>query len=274
MNVGDRVQARDGTQGVVTGFETTPRGWPLVRFTDRPRPTPGTYPPWLLTVIERKTMSENLPALRDEAGVFELNQRRAKAYSESGYWPDASKLAQALVKIEAGRSLGINPLMAMNEIHVIEGKPGVGAGACAALVKAHPRYDYRVNELTGERCTISFYERGHRIGVSTFTLDDAKTAKLMNRGNWITYPRNMLYARAMTNGVGWFCPDVFMGKVYTPEELGDDSYPPPELPDAGDVTPIDDPYLVDEDIEFGDPLEADSEAELQTLEALHEMTDE
>jgi hypothetical protein len=42
-----------------------------------------------------------------DAGIaeFELNQRRAKAYSESGYWPDASKVAQALVKIEAGASL-------------------------------------------------------------------------------------------------------------------------------------------------------------------------
>jgi hypothetical protein len=31
----------------------------------------------------------------------------------------------------------------------------------------------------------------------------------------------MLFARAMSNGIRWFCPDVFSGNVtYTPEELG------------------------------------------------------
>lgn len=30
----------------------------------------------------------------------------------------------------------------------------------------------------------------------------------------------MLFARAISNGVKWFCPDVFEMPVYTPEELG------------------------------------------------------
>ncbi|RDT44717.1 hypothetical protein DXF87_27490, partial [Enterobacter roggenkampii] len=34
------------------------------------------------------------------------------------------------------------------------------------------------------------------------------------------FPKNMLFARAMSNGVKWFTPDVFSGPVYTPEELG------------------------------------------------------
>jgi len=34
------------------------------------------------------------------------------------------------------------------------------------------------------------------------------------------FPKNMLFARAMSNGIKWFTPDVFAGPVYTPEELG------------------------------------------------------
>jgi hypothetical protein len=35
------------------------------------------------------------------------------------------------------------------------------------------------------------------------------------------FPRNMLFARCISNGVKWFCPDIFLGApVYTPEELG------------------------------------------------------
>jgi hypothetical protein len=30
----------------------------------------------------------------------------------------------------------------------------------------------------------------------------------------------MLFARAISNGVRWHCPDVFMGSVYTPDEMG------------------------------------------------------
>jgi hypothetical protein len=33
-------------------------------------------------------------------------------------------------------------------------------------------------------------------------------------------PLNMLFARAISNGVRWHCPDVFMGSVYTPDEMG------------------------------------------------------
>jgi hypothetical protein len=29
----------------------------------------------------------------------------------------------------------------------------------------------------------------------------------------------MLFARAISNGVKWYCPDVFCGPVYVPEEM-------------------------------------------------------
>ena len=37
---------------------------------------------------------------------------------------------------------------------------------------------------------------------------------------WEKYPRNMVFARALTNGARWYCPDVFNGPIYTPDELG------------------------------------------------------
>jgi hypothetical protein len=29
----------------------------------------------------------------------------------------------------------------------------------------------------------------------------------------------LFFARAISNGVKWFCPDVFAGPVYVPEEM-------------------------------------------------------
>ena len=46
-------------------------------------------------------------------------------------------------------------------------------------------------------------------------------AGLDSNTNWRKYPRNMLFARAISNGARWYCPDLFGGSpVYTPDELG------------------------------------------------------
>jgi hypothetical protein len=55
------------------------------------------------------------------------------------------------------------------------------------------------------------------LGVSTFTLEDARSAELVKTGSaWAKHPRNMLFARAMSNGVKWHMPDLLGGMpVYT-----------------------------------------------------------
>ena len=64
-------------------------------------------------------------------------------------------------------------------------------------------------------------------GVETFTIDDAKMAGLSGKGPWKSYPRAMLFNRAISDGRRTFAPDLFGGgKGYTPEELG--SHPPKE----------------------------------------------
>jgi hypothetical protein len=131
-------------------------------------------------------------------------------------FPDIKSAAQAIVKIQAGAELGIAPFAAMSGIHIISGKPTIGAGVMAAMVKASGKYDYRVIEQTDKVCTIDYYQGVERIGTSTFTIEDAKKAGTKNTDK---FPRNMLFARAMSNGVKWYTPDVFAGPVYVPEEM-------------------------------------------------------
>src|SRR4029450_4198771 len=100
----------------------------------------------------------------------------------------------------------------------------------AAGVKASPKYDYHVLELTDEVCAIRFLEAGEVIGESVFTMEDAKRAGLDKQNpTYHSYPRNMLFARAMSNGVAWYCPDVTMGRVYGEGELGGEESPVPGL---------------------------------------------
>lgn len=152
-------------------------------------------------------------------------QRMAKMMVASGYFDvdrDVQKgIAQMAIKIMAGRELGYGPFASVQGIHVIKGKPSLSANLMAAAVKNHPRYDYRVRKMSAEAVAVEFFEDGQSIGMSEFTAQDAKDAGLTNSDMYKKFSRNMLFARAISNGVRFYCPDVFSGSaVYVPEELG------------------------------------------------------
>lgn len=152
---------------------------------------------------------------------FDDLARAANAMSKSGYFQDSRDQAQAIVKIMAGQEMGFGAFASMTGIHIIQGKPTIGANLMASAVKGSGKYDYRIIQLTDTVAEVEFFQSGKSIGISKFTIEDAKKANLTGKGNWQTFPRNMLFSRAMSNGVRWYCPDVFNGaSVYTPEELG------------------------------------------------------
>lgn len=172
-------------------------------------------------------MSNQL-AIREEYDLEKL----AGHFVKSGYFQDAGDVSKAVVKIQAGREFGFGAFASMTNIYIIQGRPSIGANLMAAAVKSHPRYDYRVRQMDDDACKIEYFQRNgdkwDSLGVSTFTLADARKAGTKNLDK---FPRNMLFARAMSNGVRWYCPDVFGTAMYTPEEMGAD------VTEDGDVIP-------------------------------------
>lgn len=147
----------------------------------------------------------------------------ARAFKESGMFPDLQSEAQAVVKIVAGQEVGFGPMAAMQAVQMIQGRPTFSANALAALVKRHPAYNYRTREHTAESCSIEFFEDGERCGISVFSMADAQAAGLLGNQVWKKYPKAMLFARALSQGVRWYAPDVTAGAAaYVPEELGGD----------------------------------------------------
>lgn len=166
-------------------------------------------------------MSTELAKSEQITSVANVNDvvRLGKVFFESGMFEDIKSMAQAIVKVQAGAELGIPPFQAMSGVHIIKGKPSIGAGLMAAMIDKHPEYDFEVQKQDDKLCEIAFFKNGKKKGVSTFTLDMAKNANLLNNPTWKQYPQNMLYARAMSNGARMYCPGVFGGPVYVPEEL-------------------------------------------------------
>lgn len=160
--------------------------------------------------------SRNLPA--------ELSQTMSLAdvFYQSGMFKDVATQAQAVVKIMAGRELGLAPIEAMTNLYMVNGKVALQAKAIAGLIRKSKKYDYRVDKLTDDECTLTFVKietdsKEVEIGKSTFTIKDAAKAGIVNKDVWKNYPRNLLFARALSNGSKWYCPNVFSG--YTVEEI-------------------------------------------------------
>jgi hypothetical protein len=164
---------------------------------------------------------------------FERMWKIAQALAASGMFKDIVQAEQAFAKMIVGRDMGLTPAQAMTGLHIVEGHVQAHYAMLGTFVKRNG-FDYRIREATNDSATIEFFERrdpqtGEResLGMSTFTQQDAAIAGLDKpRGrhgepsNFVKYPRNMLLARAMSNGVKWFVPDALGGiPVYYEGEI-------------------------------------------------------
>lgn len=165
-------------------------------------------------------MSQQLARIEPTAAAVQSLadiQQISKLFAASGMFADVKGEAQAAVKIMAGAELGLSPFVAMSELHVIQGKITMSAGFLAKRVKESGRYNYRIKEHTDKICTIEFFEHGEPLGVSAFTIEDAKRMQVKNLDK---FPKNMLFARAISNGVRFYCPDVTgQVQVYSEGEI-------------------------------------------------------
>jgi hypothetical protein len=144
----------------------------------------------------------------------------AKVMAGSGFYPDAKSAQQAVALMILGRHFGLSPVQSMTAIHVVKGKPMLHYSAILAKVRQHPHYDYRIVEHTDKLAKIAFTYKGEPCGESVFTAEDAKKQQTQNMDK---HGKTMLLARAASNGVKWYCPDVLNGMpVYVHGEIPED----------------------------------------------------
>ena len=133
--------------------------------------------------------------------------------------PFRDKPEHCLAAILYGRALGLDGMVALREVHVIEGRPGLSGVAILGRIRSA---GHSVTFDEGAEQCIAHGVRADNGDEHTtvWTLEDAKRAGLGGKDNWQKYPRAMLRARATTELARALFPDVFSGaSVYTPEEL-------------------------------------------------------
>jgi hypothetical protein len=113
----------------------------------------------------------------------------------------------------------MHPAVAMRDFHVIQGRPALKADAMLArFQQAGGKVDWK--EYTDAKVTGLFsHPQGGSLEVS-WTLQQAKAIGIANKDNWKNYPRAMLRARVVSEGIRSVYPGCVVG-VYTPEEVQD-----------------------------------------------------
>jgi len=122
-----------------------------------------------------------------------------------------------------GREVGLPPLTALNQTHVIEGKPALSAEAMRGLVLG-AGHQIEVTETTGAVCTMRGRRRDSGVWTTVrWTIDMARAAGIASKAVWKSYPRAMLQARATAELCRLVFPDVIHGFVAVEEFDGDEA---------------------------------------------------
>ena len=154
--------------------------------------------------------------------------RLAKALAQSGFYKDIRDAAAGVVKLRIAREFGLG-IKGISDVHIVEGKPTLSYQAILGMVRAYTgplgtdRYSFRYTRRDEECVEIEWLINNEVVGSSKCDTDDAKRMGVLHKKNWERYPRQMRTARAVTEGVNAFIPEVIGGSIYTPEELGDES---------------------------------------------------
>lgn len=163
-----------------------------------------------------------------EAG-FELMQRQAKMFSVSKLVPDTFKNNQAdcCVALEMAHRIGANPLMVMQNLYIVHGKPAWSSQFLVSCINACGRFSPLRYRTTGEKNTDTWgviawakdLEDGEILESPEVTIAMAKAEGWYskNGSKWQTIPELMLRYRAATFFARTYAPDITMGMMTNDE---------------------------------------------------------
>jgi hypothetical protein len=135
---------------------------------------------------------------------------------------------QAMALMLVAQAEGMHPALAARDYHVINGRPALKADAMLARFQAAGGKVEWKKYTDAAVSAVMSHPSGGSVEIE-WTIDMAQRAGLTKNPTWRNYPRQMLRARVISEGIRTVFPGVAVG-TYTPEEVGD--MPPPR-----DVTP-------------------------------------
>ena len=178
---------------------------------------------------------QNMPAVRigfNDTQGFALMQRVSTALASSTLVPQQfqGNLPNCLIALEMAQRIGASPLMVMQNLYIVHGRPGWSAKFLIASFNQCGRFTAIRFEWSGTRdkddwgCRAWATEKstGEKIQGPLITIALAKKEKWYDKSGskWQTIPELMLTYRAAAWMVNTHAPEISMG-LNTAEELND-----------------------------------------------------
>lgn len=185
----------------------------------------------LAPVVRESSGNQQLTAFASES-AFEAAQRMAKALCSSTLVPTTfqgnQNLGSALIALEIAQRLGASPLMVMQNLNVIHGRPAWSSQFIIAALNSCGRFSPLRFDMTGEgedrSCTAWALDSrtGDKLEGPPASIAMAKKEgwATKNGSKWQTMPELMLRYRAAAFFGRLYAPDVLMG-MQTVEEIAD-----------------------------------------------------
>jgi hypothetical protein len=164
-----------------------------------------------------------------DAASFEHAQRVARALSESNLIPQTyqKNIPNTMIAMEMAHRIGASPIMVMQNLHIIQGKPSWSSPFLIASINSCGKYDSLKFNVTGKGDTLSCFayttdKGGNELVGPAVTMEMAKAEGWLSKtgSKWKTMPELMIRYRAAAFFSRLYCPEIGMG-MHTVEEVQD-----------------------------------------------------
>ena len=164
--------------------------------------------------------------------IMNLSFRTARMLSTSAIVPEQYRNSpeNCLVAIDLANRLGLSPIMVMQNLYVVKGKPSWSGSFCAAAINGSGRFTPLEFVFVGEPGTPSYgcYAKAIRRSNRSICISDTVTMQMAQKEGWLnkpgskwqTMPVQMMMYRSAAFFARVHCSDVLLG-IPTYEEVQD-----------------------------------------------------
>lgn len=180
-----------------------------------------------------------VPTVWNNAQLFEDTLRAANMLAKSALVPATyqNKPADCFIALDLANRMNVSPIMVMQNLYVVKGRPSWSGQACMALIEASGKFSAPTPVYFGTfgamdyGCRISAVRLsdGKVVNGSSVTMQMAKDEGWLSNPKWQHMPEQMLAYRAASFFAKVHCPAILAG-MQTAEEVED--IPLDEIPAA------------------------------------------
>ncbi len=174
--------------------------------------------------------NQTFVSLYRDGETFDHGQRVAQMLAKSDLVPAAfkNKVANTMIALQMANRMGSDPMMVMQNMHIIHGKPSFSSQFLIALLNASGKFSSLTYKITGKDdalsciCSATEVSTGQKLEGPAVNIKMAKDEGWHGKAGskWKTMPELMLRYRAASFFIGIYAPELKMG-LQTSEEIID-----------------------------------------------------